>query len=318
MSALQRRSQVKGGAAMRGISVAHHRAKLDDKAVGEIRALKLAGWTQVAIAGKYGVSQPTVGNVINCSTWRPEGYKTQYDLMLNPPETNHHNKRKVQCRMGHPFTEANTLLKAKGRECKECARLYKMGRRFNKFGSFAPLRIRRPDGSWIVAALGTKRIITPEKEQEIYARARDGQSLSQIARYVGCCVMTAQRYVAKMTDRPKCRCGLKGGHVGLCTWFTRGVAIYPFAFDESVEGFDLLKAVNNAVPKGIFEEHRQDICQNLIVRILEEKIDPANVAKFVKEETNKQFAVYWKELSLDAPALGFDGDKTFGERLGVY
>lgn len=294
----------------------HHRAKLNAVAVAQIRALKLAGWTQAAIAVKYGVSQPTIGNIINCATWRPSGFKSWYELTLNPPLTTHNNRRKVQCKMGHPFTEANTLIRKYGRECKECARLRKMGRYFTTHGTFAVARSKFDNGIPVTGLF--KRRVTDEQVREIQARAIDGQSLSQIARLVGCSIMTAHRYATKIENRPKCRCGLKGGHVGLCTWFTRGVAIYPFVFDESVDGFDLLTAVNNAVPKGIFEEHRQDICQNLIVRILEEKIEPANIAKFVKEETRKQYAVYWKELSLDAPALGMDGDKTFGHTLGVY
>lgn len=55
---------------VRGDDSRHHAAKLDADKVREIRRLHAAGFSQNAIARKYGVSQPTIGQIVNGSTWR--------------------------------------------------------------------------------------------------------------------------------------------------------------------------------------------------------------------------------------------------------
>jgi hypothetical protein len=54
-----------------GVSGAtHHRAKLTDEKVREIRRLHEAGFMQIELAAMYGVSQPAIGYVIRGKLWK--------------------------------------------------------------------------------------------------------------------------------------------------------------------------------------------------------------------------------------------------------
>lgn len=48
----------------------HHRAKLTESSVREIRRRHAAGESQRSLGKQFGVSQPTVGQVVQLATWR--------------------------------------------------------------------------------------------------------------------------------------------------------------------------------------------------------------------------------------------------------
>lgn len=98
-----------------------------------------------------------------------------------------------------------------------------------------------------------------------------------------------------------------------------GPACYPYiAHDpKRTTGADLVMAVNKAVPRGLPEELRADICQDLICAVLAGEIAVENIGGSVKEfiaAGRKLFTNKWQFLSLDAPMPGMDG-KTFMETI---
>lgn len=91
-----------------------------------------------------------------------------------------------------------------------------------------------------------------------------------------------------------------------------GSACYPFIAHDprKTTGADLVAKVNKAVPRGLPEEIRADICQDLICAILAGEMTEAdlqgNVRDFVKTG-RKMFADKWAFVNLDAEVPGFDG-----------
>jgi hypothetical protein len=82
---------------------------------------------------------------------------------------------------------------------------------------------------------------------------------------------------------------------------------YPFVIHKprNDDGtFDLMVAVNNAVPKGLPDHIRADICQDLIVAILSGEMDKSELQGEVKGYTRKVLQMHplkYGDLSLDAP-----------------
>jgi hypothetical protein len=77
-------------------------------------------------------------------------------------------------------------------------------------------------------------------------------------------------------------------------------------------------AVHKAVPQGIPEQFRADVCQDIICAILEGEmnvgdLDGGDIKSFVAS-ARKVFADKWKFMRLDAPIPGMDG-KTFMETI---
>lgn len=88
-------------------------------------------------------------------------------------------------------------------------------------------------------------------------------------------------------------------------------ACYPFiAHDPKKEGFDLVAKVNKAVPKGLPEEIRADICQDIICAILMGEMKEDDLQGGVKHfiaQGRKMFVNKWDFVGLDAPINGFEG-----------
>ncbi len=95
-------------------------------------------------------------------------------------------------------------------------------------------------------------------------------------------------------------------------------ACYPFiAHDPKKEGFDLVSKVNKAVPRGLPEEIRADICQDIICAILMGEMKEEDLQGSMKDfiaQGKKMFANKWDFMSLDAPIPGMEG-KTYMDGL---
>jgi hypothetical protein len=73
---------------------------------------------------------------------------------------------------------------------------------------------------------------------------------------------------------------------------------------DTAEGIDLLIDVYNAVPRQIQETLREDICQDIVVAILEGRLsrsdlkNPATVKEYINK--NYRFSFPYQEVSIDA------------------
>lgn len=91
---------------------------------------------------------------------------------------------------------------------------------------------------------------------------------------------------------------------------------YPFSC-PAIQDDDMVMTINKLVRRSLPEQMRADVCQEIVVAILEgeltiEKLDQETVNKFVKKEyKNRGY-----DLSLDS--LRFSGDRSLGEKLGIY
>ena len=97
---------------------------------------------------------------------------------------------------------------------------------------------------------------------------------------------------------------------------------YPFLMHDpkDTDGGDLVVRVNNAVPKGLPEQIRADICQDIIVAILsgelsESELDSGGDIRPFITAGRKLFADKWKHVSLDAPMFG-DSSTTMHDVTG--
>lgn len=92
---------------------------------------------------------------------------------------------------------------------------------------------------------------------------------------------------------------------------------YPFISGlRNDEGFDLLMAIHNAVPKSLPESIRAEVCQDVALLIIEGKLDVNAVASVVPgciKAVNRQFAPFFAPLSLDQPV--FPGSDTLLREL---
>lgn len=79
------------------------------------------------------------------------------------------------------------------------------------------------------------------------------------------------------------------------------------------DDYDLLMAINAAVPRGFPPEMREDVCQEAALAILcgdFDKSDVAGAVRAAKAKYNRIFRGKFGDLSLDAP-LSHDGGATF-------
>lgn len=94
-------------------------------------------------------------------------------------------------------------------------------------------------------------------------------------------------------------------------------SLYPFISGEPKKEHDLLVAVHNVVPQGLPKQHREDICQDIIVAILEGKLNLENlkdeVPAFIKQ-AYKQFPTKYGPLSIDRP-ISYDDDRLLRDML---
>jgi hypothetical protein len=93
-------------------------AKLTPDAVTEIRRRYVQGETsQAALAGRYGVSQTVVGQIVRGEAWRHVQSGVVAGVVRRPLP--------ARCGKGHPFTPENTYLRHDNgtRQCRLCSRL---------------------------------------------------------------------------------------------------------------------------------------------------------------------------------------------------
>lgn len=96
-------------------------------------------------------------------------------------------------------------------------------------------------------------------------------------------------------------------------------AFYPYILGEPRPEHQLVLIVNEAVPRGLHESTRADICQDLLVAILDNQIEvedlPQAVPEFIKRHF-RQFPTKYGPISLDAkPPWGDEDSRTLAETI---
>lgn len=91
----------------------------------------------------------------------------------------------------------------------------------------------------------------------------------------------------------------------------REALCYPFmpVTKRQLPEHELLRLINEAVPRNIPEDRRADICQELAISVLIGDLDVADLAKSwggAFKKVYKQHPTTWAPLSLDAPIPGTD------------
>jgi hypothetical protein len=180
--------------------------------------------------------------------------------------------------------------------------------------------------------------ILPEHLQiEVKARLLEGQSLRQIADALLISKDTVGRYMTIVKEQNGlifCPCGQPAGHRGWCSiryarssarqafiarWqASRPPAIirlkspprlnlsYPFIPPQgsSSSGIDLILLVNGTVPRGLPEQLRGDVCQEIICAVVAGELSTADIPKelkrFIRSTRKKQEADYMA-FSMDSP-----------------
>lgn len=107
-----------------------------------------------------------------------------------------------------------------------------------------------------------------------------------------------------------------GGEIRGGNYICREDLFYPFAC-QAFRDDGLVQKVNGLVRRSLPEQMRADVCQEIIVSVLEgtvteEDLNQSLVERFIKEEFKKQGYA----ISLESPQFG--GEKTLGQVLGVY
>jgi hypothetical protein len=135
-------------------------------------------------------------------------------------------------------------------------------------------------------------------------------------------------FIAGESTRPRvvmdCEFYRRLGHIGgTARWSKPGACgsplnrlNYPYMLSAD-DGSELVQAVNSIVPRGLYDDCRADICQDILVAILEGELE----REALSNQTVGGFITRWfrqrgRHVSLSEPR--YDGDKTFGEVLGVY
>lgn len=104
---------------------------------------------------------------------------------------------------------------------------------------------------------------------------------------------------------------------------------YPFVIHDSKrpdDGKDLVALVNKFVPRGLPENIRADVCQEIIVSVLEGKLRKENIPDSVGKFIHAAFrGEEWGGFTEDGAHListsipnGHGDDRTFGEANGIY
>ncbi len=94
-------------------------------------------------------------------------------------------------------------------------------------------------------------------------------------------------------------------------------SFYPFLTSNPTNEHEIILQVHNAVPSGIPQQFRQDICQDLLVAVLDGKVKRENLQDHVQEfikRTYRQFGKYSSPLSLDRP-ISFEDNRTLSDMI---
>lgn len=91
---------------------------------------------------------------------------------------------------------------------------------------------------------------------------------------------------------------------------------YPFMpqMSRQLPEHELLRLINDAVPREIPEDRRADICQEMAISVLIGDLDVANLAGAWRNASRKVYTMHptrWGPLSLDAPLPGTDDLRLF-------
>lgn len=173
-------------------------------------------------------------------------------------------------------------------------------------------------------------LISPTTVQKIGALLDEGFSARQIARGLGVAKDTVTKYARAL--RKECVCGRPRDHRGFCgprylasqahkevvakvnadyqepprptkPAKLRDITLnYPYCLGRAGEGNAILRAVSDAVSKSIPDQDRSDICQDLVVMILQRDIETSDLIKVVdtaRRNHNRLFADSF--ISIDAP-----------------
>lgn len=93
--------------------------------------------------------------------------------------------------------------------------------------------------------------------------------------------------------------------------------IWPFIQDTPRTEHKLVLIVNEAVPKGLPESHRADICQELLLALLEHQIEIDDLTNSIPEFIKRQYKLFptkYRPFSLDKP-LSDDNDFSLLDKL---
>lgn len=170
-----------------------------------------------------------------------------------------------------------------------------------------------------------RRVITPRKPCPRcgyeFAEKRGPSKLGAIRMLCIC----GKSFIAGKPTRPRIAMGYEFyRRIGQLAAKARWGAVAPLRLNypympnlPSDEGGEIVQAVNSIIPRGLYDDCRADICQDMILAILEGQLERTALSK----ETANNFISRWfrqrgRDISLNAPRYG--GDKTFGELLGVY
>lgn len=141
-------------------------------------------------------------------------------------------------------------------------------------------------------------------------------TLHEIKDAIGVTFKTAWRM--RGIIRPDIKYGRSTGRrVALC---------YPFLPENgrSLPEHELLRLINEAVPRGIPEDRRADICQELAIAVLIGEAEAANLADAWMPMFRKIYKLHpttWAPLSLDAPIPGTEDFRlidTLSEEDGLW
>lgn len=195
---------------------------------------------------------------------------------------------------------------------------------------------------------GCGNYLHPRTAERLVECLRLGLSLREAAREAGCGRGTAIRY-ERLNGPFTCPCGRERKHRGWCSerlkrhparqqflrqWFEQSVAAgtrkraavkpiivpenriiaanWPYLKGKPGDGAELIDAVNAVVPKTFADHQRADICQDLLLAILEGESTIADLKNGTAAAIKRYYKLHpgkFGPVSLDAPIPGTDGMK---------
>ena len=141
------------------------------------------------------------------------------------------------------------------------------------------------------------------REQEMLELLRAGYLDKQIVKKLNCHHRTVARLRLQVSDPRRCDCGQLFYHVKKCR---RRPGWQTLARDRRTAFEDLLVRINRRVPASLPEEMRADICQEMLLKMME-SIEHvlANAPDFIKD--------YKKDYPFQY--LSFDAQPKLAERI---
>ena len=178
-------------------------------------------------------------------------------------------------------------------------------------------------------------VLAPERQEAVERLLIIGQSLRGAALTIGCAKGTVARYKRLLRERGvqlvansnRC-CAVSKGRIcsGGRRWRRRAESallvplpeVWPFITDTWGDEHEMVRAIDQAVPKSLPEFVRQEVCQELAAAILSGDVDLPRLAAAAPVYTRlvyRRFPSKYGPLSLDRPCPWGDDDRTLGELL---